>query len=113
MIEAYLQHSSDGYEPLQARALLELARKIGRSKVARLENARKFGRSKMARLEKCSKNFGSNSTRLENDLIYSQSQNGKSCIICTFLKVFQVISIMYAKIARKMQFLILEGLVSS
>ena len=90
---------SDGNEPLLARALLELARKIGRSKVARLENARKIGRSKMARLEKRSKNFGSNSTRLENDLINLQSQNGKSCIICTFLKGFQVISIMDATIA--------------
>ena len=67
--------TSDGNVPLLARAMLELARKIGRSKVARLENARKIGCSKMARLEKRSKNFGSNSTRLENDLIYAQSQN--------------------------------------
>ena len=37
--------SSDGNEPLLARALLELTRRIGCSKVARLE--------------KCSKNFGS------------------------------------------------------
>ena len=42
-------------EPLQARALLEHARKIGRSKMARLETARKF----LARTRSSNENFGS------------------------------------------------------
>ena len=42
-------------EPFQAQALLEHARKIGRSKMARLETARKF----LARNRSSHENFGS------------------------------------------------------
>ena len=60
---------SDGYEPLQARALLELARKIGCSKVARLENSSKKSCSKNARLEIGSIKSGSKIARLEIDRV--------------------------------------------
>ena len=42
-------------EPLHARALLEHARKIGRSKMARLKTARRF----LARTRSSNENFGS------------------------------------------------------
>ena len=75
---------SDGYEPLQARALLELARKIGCSKVARLENGSKKSFSKDARLEIGSKKSSSKIARLEIDRVKIE----KVMFFVNFLRFF-------------------------
>jgi hypothetical protein len=64
-------------EPLQARALLEHARKIGRSKMARLENRSEIFRSKIARLENRSEIFCSEMARLENGSNFSKMKKMK------------------------------------
>ena len=73
-------------EPLQARALLELARKIACSKIARLENGSKKFCSKGARLENGSKKLSSKTARLEIDSKNSEHQNIQNYFLYTFIE---------------------------
>ena len=80
---------SDGYEPLQARALLELARKLAArkwlgSKNARKNLARKMLGSKLARKNQARKLLDSNFTKSKLRKLY-------------FLYICQDFSIMHAK----------------
>ena len=78
-------------EPLQARALLELARKIACSKTARLENGSKKFCSKGARLENGSEKLSSKTARLEIGSKNSKHQNIQSLFLCTFIDDFCLI----------------------
>ena len=97
--------TSDGYEPLQARALLELARKLAArkwlgSKNARKNLARKMLGSKLARKNQARKLLDSNFTKSKLRKLY-------------FLYICQDFSIMHAKYHQKLCFLTHESLLTN